>query len=88
MIDSDMRLRIKQSRPQNLNEAIRLAEEFDAYYKTEKKSHIRAFDSHEQAKTQTANSNDLYAPLQRMQNKPENLEKQVQRHTNFSKEPF
>lgn len=77
LIDSDMRLRIKQSRPQSLNEATRLAVELDAYYKTEKRSHIRALDSHEQAPAETANSDDLYALMQKMQNKLENLENQV-----------
>lgn len=41
LVDSDMHLRIKQSRPKKFNEAIRLAVELDAYYKTEKRSHLR-----------------------------------------------
>ena len=36
LIDTDMRLRIKQTRPRDLNEAIRLAVELEAYAKAEK----------------------------------------------------
>jgi hypothetical protein len=37
-----MRIRIKQSRPGNLNEAIKLAVELEAYNRAEHKSHLRA----------------------------------------------
>lgn len=40
LVDSDMRLRIKQCIPKNLNKAIRL--ELDAYYKTVKRSHLNS----------------------------------------------
>ena len=36
-----MRIRIKQSRPTNLNEAIKLAVELEAYNRAERKSHLR-----------------------------------------------
>jgi hypothetical protein len=38
LVNSEMRIRIKQSRPANLNEAICLAVELDALYKAEKKN--------------------------------------------------
>ena len=37
LINSEMRIRIKQSRPENLHQAICLAVELEAYYKAEKK---------------------------------------------------
>jgi hypothetical protein len=38
LVNSEMRIRIKQSRPANLNQAICLAVELDALYKAEKKN--------------------------------------------------
>ena len=38
LIDSDIRLRIKQSRPATLNDAIRLAVELEAFVKSEEKN--------------------------------------------------
>ncbi|VDI38718.1 Hypothetical predicted protein, partial [Mytilus galloprovincialis] len=37
LVDSEMRLRIKQSRPKGLNDAVRLAVELEAYNKAENK---------------------------------------------------
>lgn len=65
-----------------------MAEEHDACYKTEKRSYIRAFDFQEQAHAETANSDGFFSLLQKMQIKLENLEKQVQTHTAFNREPF
>ncbi|CAG2203556.1 unnamed protein product [Mytilus edulis] len=39
--DSEMRIKIKQSRPQNLNQAICLAVELEAFYKAEKRQDFR-----------------------------------------------
>ena len=41
LVDSEMRIRIKQSRPTNLNEAIKLAVELEAYNRAERKCHLR-----------------------------------------------
>lgn len=46
LVDADMRLRIKQARPQSLNDAIRIAVELEAFIKSdfrriEQKSHLR-----------------------------------------------
>ena len=38
LVNSEMRIRIKQSRPANLNQAICLAVELDALYKAEQKN--------------------------------------------------
>ncbi|CAG2215708.1 unnamed protein product [Mytilus edulis] len=47
LVDSEMRIRIKQSRPENLNQTICLAVELEAFYKAERKydtgrGHLRA----------------------------------------------
>jgi hypothetical protein len=42
LVDSEMRIRIKQSRTGNLNEAIKLAVELEAYNRAEYKGHLRA----------------------------------------------
>ncbi|CAC5385150.1 unnamed protein product [Mytilus coruscus] len=52
LVDSEMRLRIKQSRPKGLNDAIRLAVELEAYNKTESRTmkslgHLRQTTSDE-----------------------------------------
>lgn len=41
LVDSEMRIRIKQSRPRHLNDAIQLAVELEAYNKAERKSYAR-----------------------------------------------
>ena len=41
LADSEMRIRIKQSRPQNLNDAIRLAVELETFNRAEQKSNGR-----------------------------------------------
>lgn len=75
LVNSDMRLRIKQSRPENLNDAVRLAVELDAYFKTEKRGDLRMIDSDEGAQPQTTQLMDLMVAIQ---TKLEKLEKQVQ----------
>ncbi|VDI25446.1 Hypothetical predicted protein [Mytilus galloprovincialis] len=59
LVDSEMRLRIKQSRPKGLNDAIRLAVELEAYNTAESKTlnsmgHLRHTTSDE--RTETPNS--------------------------------
>ena len=56
LIDSDIRIRIKQSRPANLNEAISLAVELEAYNRVERrerelKGHLRSTTVEEQPET-------------------------------------
>ena len=41
LVDSEMRIRIKQARPRNLNDAIQLAVELEAYNRAEKKNYAR-----------------------------------------------
>ena len=78
LVDSDMRLRIKQSRPQNLNEAIRLAVELDSYYKTEKKSHLQSVNAMKSTNENESHSQDLFGMMQTLQNKLESLEKRIE----------
>ena len=54
--DSDMRIRIKQARPQNLNDAIRHAVELEAYLKAENKH--GTMGHHRQVTDQEGQSND------------------------------
>lgn len=75
LVNSDMRLRIKQSRPGNLNDAIRLAVELDAFFKTEKRGDLRMIESDESAQPQTTQLMDL---MKAMQTKLDKLEIQVQ----------
>ena len=42
LADSDVRIRIKQAHPKDLNDAVRLAVELDAYNQAEKQSSVRA----------------------------------------------
>jgi uncharacterized C2H2 Zn-finger protein len=42
LVDSEMRIRIKQARPRNLNEAIQLAVELEAYTRAEKTNYARS----------------------------------------------
>ena len=61
LIDSDIRIRIKQSRPANLNEAISCAVELEAYNRVEKRDkefrgHLRTATSEEQPSTSSTGS--------------------------------
>lgn len=49
LVNSDMTLHIKQNRPENLNDAIRLAVKLDAYFKKEKRGNLRMLESNESA---------------------------------------
>ena len=42
LVDSEIRICVKQSLPTNLNEAIQIAVELEAYNRAERKSHLRA----------------------------------------------
>lgn len=66
LIDSEIRIRIKQSRPANLNEAISLAVELEAYNRVEKrdrelKGHLRAAFVEEQPETYDKSNNGQLA---------------------------
>lgn len=54
-----MRLRIKQNRPENLNDAIRLAVELDSYYRTERRGDLRMIEGKERECDQPAQSTEL-----------------------------
>ena len=75
LVNSDMRLRIKQSRPENLNDAIRLAVELDAYFKTERRGDLRMIDNVSSA--QSAQMTELVELMRKMQSKLDTLEKEV-----------
>ncbi|XP_063431167.1 uncharacterized protein LOC134713784 [Mytilus trossulus] len=65
LVDSEMRLRIKQSRPKGLNDAIRLAVELEAYNKAESKTlnsigHLRQTTSDERAETPNSSVTAVY----------------------------
>lgn len=75
LVNSDMRVRIKQSRPKIQNYAIRLSVELDAYFKTKKRGDLRMIESDERAQPRTTKLLDL---MKAMQIKLDKLEKQVQ----------
>lgn len=63
LTDSNMRIRIKQSRPQNLNEAIRLAVELEAYNRAERqnqisKGHLRVSNTEQTTPVTTAEASE------------------------------
>lgn len=63
LTDSEMRIRIKQSRPQNLNEAIRLAVKLEAYNRLEKqnqisKGHLRVSKTEQTTAVTTAEASE------------------------------
>ncbi|CAC5403899.1 unnamed protein product [Mytilus coruscus] len=69
LVDSEMRLRIKQSRPKGLNDTIRLAVELEAYNKAESRTmkslgHLRQFTSDE--RTEASNSPDTFVSMENM----------------------
>ena len=73
-----MRLRIKQSRPGSLNDAIRLSVELDAYYKTERRGELRMIESTERDHVKSAQPLELINLMTKMQTQLDKLEKQVQ----------
>lgn len=72
-----MLLRIKQNRPENLYDTIRLAVELDAYYGTEMRGDLRMVEGKERKCDQTAQSTELIELMTRMQTQLNNLERQI-----------
>ncbi|XP_033761565.1 uncharacterized protein LOC117343329 [Pecten maximus] len=72
--DSEMRVRIKQSRPRTFNETVQLAVELEAYNKSEKKHHTRAAVVEDENKQdQTDNITALSKSLKKLQEDMETL---------------
>ena len=74
LVDSEMRIHIKQSRPSNLNEAIKLAAELEAYNRAERKSHLRATMAEP---GNNASDTSLYVMLSKFMEKFDNLQRDV-----------
>ncbi|CAC5367959.1 unnamed protein product [Mytilus coruscus] len=81
LVDSEMRLRIKQSRPKGLNDAIRLAVELEAYNKAESTTmkslgHLRQTTSDE--RTEASNSPDTFVSMENMATWMQTIENNLQ----------
>ncbi|CAC5398525.1 unnamed protein product [Mytilus coruscus] len=81
LVDSEMRLRIKQSRPKVLNDAIRLAVELEAYNTAESKTlksmgHLRQTTSDE--RTDAPNSLDTAVSMEQMTTWVQTIENSLQ----------
>lgn len=74
LVDSEIRIRIKQSRPTNLNEAINLAVELEAYNRAERKSHPSSIMTESDDKT---NDTSLSGMLSKLIEKFDNLHRDV-----------
>jgi hypothetical protein len=85
LVNSEMRIRIKQSRPANLNEAICLAVELDALYKAEKKNefgraHPRGATGADETKRYKDNKEDkLVGMMQAFNKKLDDLQKDLEK---------
>ena len=85
LVNSEMRIRIKQSRPSNLNEAICLAVELDALYKAEKKNefgraHPRGATGADETKRYKDNKEDkLVGMMQAFNKKLDDLQKDLEK---------
>ena len=88
LVDSEMRIRIKQSRPVNLTDAIHLAVELEAYNRAEKigkegRSHLRSASAEvgEQSTlatvTTTMETASFKSTLERLEEKLDSLQKEV-----------
>ena len=76
LVDSEMRIRIKQARPKNLNDAIQLAVELEAYNRAEKRNYARPTTT-EPVDGKTASAlEDLCAKLESLQNEMRELKAQ------------
>jgi hypothetical protein len=73
LADSEMRIRIKQSRPLNLNDAIQLAVELEAYNRAERKSYARPTTTEPSSET-NALSKALSAKFDSLQNEVRDLQ--------------
>ncbi|VDI07375.1 Hypothetical predicted protein [Mytilus galloprovincialis] len=85
LVDSEMRLRIKQSRPKGLNDTIRLAVELEAYNKAESRTmksmgHLRQTTSDE--RTEASNSPDTIVSMENMATWMQTMENNLQSLTN------
>ncbi|CAC5370906.1 unnamed protein product [Mytilus coruscus] len=81
LVDSEMKLRIKQSRPKGLNDAIRLAVELEAYNKAESRTmkslgHLRQTTSDE--RTEASNSPDTFVSMENMATWMQTIENNLQ----------
>ncbi|CAG2212114.1 unnamed protein product [Mytilus edulis] len=81
LVDSEMRLRIKQSRPKGLNDTIRLAVELEAYNKAESRTmksmgHLRQTTSDE--RTEASNSPDTVVSMENMATWMQTMENNLQ----------
>ncbi|CAC5366412.1 unnamed protein product [Mytilus coruscus] len=81
LVDSEMRLRIIQSRPKGLNDAIRLAVELEAYNKAESRTmkslgHLRQTTSDE--RTEASNSPDTVVSMENMATWMQTIENNLQ----------
>ncbi|CAC5373973.1 unnamed protein product [Mytilus coruscus] len=87
LVDSEMRLRIKQSRPKGLNKAIRLAVELEAYNKAESRTmknmgHLRHTTSDERTEAPkspdtTVSMGQMTAWIQTIENSLQSLTKEL-----------
>jgi hypothetical protein len=76
LVDSEMRIRIKQARPRNLNDAIQLAVELEAYNRAEKRNYARS-TTIEPVDDRTASAlKDLCAKLESLHNEMRELKAQ------------
>ncbi|CAC5393294.1 unnamed protein product [Mytilus coruscus] len=81
LVDSEMRLRIKQSRPKGLNDTIRLAVELEAYSKAESRTmksmgHLRQTTSDE--RTEASNSPETVVSMENMATWMQTIENNLQ----------
>ena len=81
LVDSEMRHRIKQSRPKGLNDTIRLAVELEAYNKAESRTmksmgHLRQTTSDE--RTEASNSPDTVVSMENIATRMQTMENDLQ----------
>ena len=85
LVNSEMRIRIKKSRPANLNQAICLAVELDAPYKAEKKNefgraHLRGATGTDETKRYKDNKEDkIVEMMQAFNKKLDDLQKDLEK---------
>ena len=84
LVNSEMRIRIKQSRPANLNQAICLAVELDALYKAEKKNEfgcaqLRGATGTDETKSYKDNKEDKLVQMMQAFNKLDDLQKDLEK---------
>ena len=87
LVDADMRLRIKQARPQTLNDAIRLAVELEAFIRSDTKrveqmSHLRVANSNDSPDRSSFNNDELARTLRELQSSVKELQSDVKQLKN------